>query len=104
MEIKVQIHDYDSYGFYRIVADIDTTMEECYALRKKAQESVKVDWESLPKEASHIVYYAELVDDQNCAWLAAVYMHGEAFNDKEFDRIFTRPDVGYVGAYHKNRK
>ncbi len=102
--INIQIHDYDSNGFYRIIADYDTSMEECHELRKKACESVKPDWDKLPPKATHIVYYAELVDKQNRTWFAGIYMHGEAYDDKEFDRIFCQPNVGYVGAFHKREK
>lgn len=100
-EISIQVHDYDNVGRYRITLDCNASVEEANEWKKKARESVKVDWESLPKEATHIVYYAELVDQQNCVWFAGIFMHGEAYDDKEFDRIFCKPNVGYVGAIHK---
>lgn len=101
-EITIQVHNYDHNGVYRIVLNCDATMEECRDWKKKALQSVKVDWSKLPEDAAHIVYYAELVDKQNCAWLAGVYMHGQAYNEKDFKRLFqARKDIGYVGAIHK---
>lgn len=100
-EINIQVHDYDSNGFYRIVLDCNATVDEVREWHKKARESVKVDWDKLPPEATHIVYYAELVDKQNCVWFVGIYMHGEAYDEKDFDRIFCKPEVGYVGAIHK---
>lgn len=100
--ISLQVHNYDNIGRYRITLDCNATIEEIREWRKKAHESVKVNWDALPKDATHIVYYAELVDKQNCVWFASVYMHGQAYNEKDFDRLFaTRRDIGYVGAIHK---
>lgn len=100
-EIKIQIHDYDRIGRYLIVEDRTATRAEVVALKKKARESVRVEWEKLPEEARHVVYYAELLDESDEVRFAAVYMHGEAYGDKDFYRIFTAPGVGYVGAIHK---
>lgn len=100
-EITIQIHDYDPLFGYRIVEDRKATKAEVLDLKKKARESVKVEWDKLPKEVRHIVYYGELLDKDGEVWFAGIYMHGEAYGDKDFYRIFTRPDVGYVGAIHK---
>ena len=100
-EITIQIHDYDPFFWYRIVEDRKATKAEVLDLKKKARESVKVEWDKLPKEARHIVYYGELLDKDGEVYFAGIYMHGEAYGDSEFDRPFTRPEVGYVGAIHK---
>jgi len=100
-EITIQIHDYDRFGRYLIVEERKATKAEVLDLKKKARESVKVEWDKLPKEVRHIVYYGELLDKDGEVWFAGIYMHGEAYGDKDFYRIFTRPDVGYVGAIHK---
>ena len=100
-EITIQIHDYDPLLGYRIVEDRKATKSEVLDLKKKARESVKVEWDKLPEEARHIVYYAELLDNMDEVCFVAIYMHGEAYGDNDFYRIFTRPGVGYVGAIHK---
>lgn len=100
-KITVQIHDYDRCGFYHIVEDRKASRQEVVDLKKRTRESVHVDWEKLPRESRHVVYYAELLDKRQNVCFAAVYMHGEAYDDKEFDRIFYRPDIGFVGAIHK---
>ena len=100
-KITIQIHDYDRCGFYHIVEDRLATRQEVADLKKKARESVRIEWDKLPQAARHIVYYAELLDKSDEPWLVAVYMHGEAYDDQEFYRIFTRPGVGLVGAIHK---
>ena len=101
-EIQIQIHDYDRAGRYLIVEDRKAGAEEVASLKKKALQSVNLSsWDVLPENARHIVYYAELLDGAGEVWFAAIYMHGEAYDDAEFDRIFTRPEIGYVGAYHK---
>lgn len=100
-QISIQVHDYDRIGRYLIIDDREATREEVLDLKKKARASVKVDWDRLDPMLTHIVYYAELVDKKDKVWYAAIYMHGEAYNDKEFYRIFNRPDIGYVGAIHK---
>lgn len=100
-KISLQVHDYDNCGRYRIVLDCTATLEEVFEWKEKARRSVKLEWDKLPESARHIVYYAEMVDKQNCVWFAAVYMHGEAFDDSEFERIFWAEDIGYVGAFHK---
>lgn len=100
--IAIQVHDYDNIGRYRIILDCNATIEEVREWKKKALKSVRVDWNALPQEATHIVYYAELVDKQNCVQFAAIYMHGEAYDEKNFERLFqTREDIGYVGAIHR---
>ena len=99
--ITIQIHDYDRCGFYHIVDDRQATRQEVVELKKKARESVRIEWDKLPQEARHIVYYAELLDKKEETCLVAIYMHGEAYSDNDFFRIFTRPDVGLVGAFHK---
>lgn len=100
--ITIQVHDYDNIGRYRIILDCNATLEEVREWKKKAHESVKADWGALPEVAAHIVYYAELVDKQNCVCFAGIYMHGEAYTDEDFERLFaTREDIGYVGAVHK---
>lgn len=100
-EIQIQIHDYDRGGLYRIVEDRKASIEEVKSLKKKALQSVRLCWDVLPETARHIVYYGELLDKDGEVWFAAIYMHGEAYDDREFYRVFTRPGVGYVGAYHK---
>lgn len=99
--ITVQIHDYDISGRYRIVADFKATSKEVVALMSKALKSVNLDWSKLPPNATHVVYYAELVDKNDHVWFSAIYIRGEAYDDKEFDRVFCQPNVGYVGAFHK---
>ena len=101
-EITVQIHDYDGLGNYHIVDEKKLTKDETILLRSTARSSVKVDWSKLPKEATHIVYYAELINKDGEVWFAAAYMHGEAYDDKEFERIFNQEEIGYVGAIHKH--
>lgn len=100
-KISIQVHDYDSCGRYLIIEDRKATRKEVHGLKIKARQSVKPEWDKLPAEATHIVYYAELCDKKDNVWYAAIYMHGEAFNEKDFDRIFRRSGVGYVGAIHK---
>ena len=100
-EISIQIHDYDRWGNYHIVEDRNASKDEVYELKKKARESVHLEWDKLPDEARHILYYAELLDKKGRVWYAAIYMHGEAYPDGEFFRIVDRPDIGYVGAIHK---
>jgi len=34
-------------------------------------------------------------------WFAGIFMHGQAYTDKDFEDIFWKPNVGYVGAFHK---
>lgn len=99
--INIQIHDYDSCGRYLIVEDRKVTPEYVHELKEKARRSVNVNWGKLPPEATHIVYYAELLDSQDEVCFAAIYMHGEAYDEAEFDRIFHQPNIGYVGAIHK---
>ena len=100
--ISIQVHDYDSIGRYRIILDYNATIEEVRNWKEKARDSVKVNWNALPKDAAHIVYYAELLDQQNEISFAGIYMYGQAYTEEDFDRLFrTRQDVGYVGAYHK---
>jgi hypothetical protein len=101
-EIQIEIHDYDRVGRYLIMEDRKASLEEVEILKEKARKSVNLSsWDVLPEEARHIVYYAEMLDKDENVWLAAIYMRGEAYDDAEFDRIFTRPEIGYVGAYHK---
>ena len=100
-QINIQVHDYDNWGRYHIIEDRKATREEVVELKRKARASVKVDWDKLPKEATHIVYYAELLDRKGEVWYASIYMHGEAFDEAEFDRIFHQQYIGYVGAIHK---
>lgn len=100
-KIKIQIHDYDRCGIYHIVAEREVTRKELYGLKKAARESVRVEWDKLPEASRHIVYYAELLDKEGEPWFAAVYMHGEAYDDSSFYRLFPVPGVGYVGAIHK---
>lgn len=100
-EISIQIHDYDSAGRYLIIEDRKASPEEVQALKEKARKSVRLAWDQLPESARHIVYYGELLDKDGNVWFAGIYMHGEAYEDAEFDRLFTRPEVGYVGAYHR---
>lgn len=99
--INIQIHDYDRLGNYRIVEDRKATKNEVLQLKWKAQASVRADWDKLPKEARHIVYYAELLDRSGNVWYASIYMHGQAYDEKDFDRTFHTPVIGYVGAIHK---
>jgi len=102
-KIKVQIHDYDACGRYLITEEGEITNEERVALKHKARESVitPVDWSSLHEDLRHIVYYAELLDKDGEIWYVAIFMHGEAYPDDEFYRVFTQKDIGYVGAFHK---
>lgn len=99
-KISIQIHDYVN-GIYRIVEDRKATWAEVRELKEKAISSVKIDWDNLPPSATHVVFYGELIDKNGDVWFAGIYMHGEAYDDTEFDRIFTAKDVGYVGAFHK---
>ena len=99
--VTIQVHDYDRCGFYHIVEDREATREEVCELRKRAHDSVNADWDRLPKEAAHIVYYAEMLDNSGEPWFAAIYMHGEAYDDHEFNRIFCAPQIGLVGAIHR---
>jgi len=99
--VCIQVHDYDRYGFYHIVDDRNATIEELAELKEKARKSVHLDWNELPKEADHVVYYAEVLGNDGEPWFAAIYMHGEAYCEKEFDRIFHGKSIGYVGAFHK---
>ena len=78
------------------------TTEELLKLHNEAINSVKVDWSKLPEGATHIVYYAEMLNEQREVWFAGIYMKGEAYSDEEFYRIFTAPNIGYVGAIHKH--
>ena len=100
-EISIQVHDYDNVGRYLIVEDRKTTRKEVAELKARARASVHADWDKLPEQARHIVYYAELLDKDGDVWYASIYMHGEAFDETEFGRVFNRPDIGYVGAVHK---
>ena len=100
-EISIQIHDYDAAGRYLIIEDRKATMAEVKALKEKARKSVKLAWDKLPERVKHIVYYGELLDKSGKVWFAAIFMHGEAYGDSDFDMIFTAKNVGYVGAYHK---
>lgn len=100
-EISLQVHDYDNAGRYLITEDRKASRAEVAELKKKARASVHADWGRLPEEARHIVYYAELLDKRGDVWFAAVYMHGEAFDEAEFDRVFHQQHIGYVGAVHK---
>lgn len=100
-QISIQVHDYDRIGRYHIIDERKATREDVVELKRKARASVKVDWDSLDPRLTHIVYYAELVDKRDKVWYAAIYMHGEAYDDDTFYRIFHRPDIGYVGAIHK---
>lgn len=99
--ISIQIHDYDKIGRYLIQEEREVSMEEAMELKKQARKSVKVDWDILPSECTHIVYYAELLNDEGEVWYAAYFMHGQAYDEYEFDRTFYRKDIGYVGAIHK---
>ena len=100
-EIKIQIHDYDSCGCYRITESRMATIEEVRKLKEKARQSVKLDWDKLPPEFTHIVYYGELLDENQEVWFAGIYLHGEAYTDEGFCGIFNAEDIGYVGAYHR---
>ena len=100
-EISIQVHDYDTARRYLITEDRKASRTEVAELKKKAMASVHADWGSLPEDARHIVYYAELLDKNDEVWFAGIYMHGVAFNEAEFDRFFRQPGVGYVGAVHK---
>ena len=100
-EISIQIHDYDRAGRYVITEDRKATLDEVHELKETARKSVKADWWRLPREATHIVYYAEMLDKDGEVWFAGIYMHGEAYDESEFDRIFHQPNIGYVGAIHK---
>ena len=102
-EIVAQIHDYDSWGLYRIVEERKITEAERIELKHKARESVKtpVDWSALPKESKHIVYYAELLDNDDEVWYVGIYLKGESYDDEMFYKVFNREDIGYVGAIHK---
>lgn len=100
-QISIQVFDYDRIGRYLIVDEREVTPGEVRELEKKARESVLVDWDNLDPKLTHIVYYAELVDKKDKVWYAAIYMHGEAYDDDTFYRTFWRPDIGYVGAIHK---
>ena len=100
-EICIQIHDYDSWGRYLITEDRKATLQEAHELKEKARKSVKVDWNALPQEATHIVYFAEMLDKDGDVWFAGIFMHGEAYDEAEFERIFQQPEIGYVGAIHK---
>jgi hypothetical protein len=99
--IDIQIHDYDKYGNYRIIEDRKATLEEIYELKEKARKSVNVDWEILPLQVRHIVYYAELLLNGD-VWFVGFYMKGEAFEEKEFERIFQAENIGFVGAFHRH--
>jgi len=99
-EISIQIHDYEN-GIYRIVEDRKATWAEVQELKEKARSSVKIDWDNLPPKATHVVFYAELLDENGDVWFAGIFMHGEAYGDYDFDMIFTAKNVGYVGAFHK---
>lgn len=99
--INVQIHDYDLLGNYRIVEDRKATKDEVLQLKWRARASVRAEWDKLPKEARHIVYYAELLDRGGNVWYASIYMHGQAYDESDFDRTFRSPVIGYVGAVHK---
>lgn len=101
-KIKVQIHDYDALGRYRITDEREVTKEEMLNLRQKAKESIKLDWDSLPETFNHVVYYAERLDKKGDISTAAIYMHGEALVESSFNGVFNQPDIGYVGAFHKN--
>lgn len=100
-EISIQIHDYDSCGRYVITEDRKGTLLEAQELKAAAHDSVKVEWWKLPREVTHVVYYAEMMDANGEVWFVAIYMHGEAFNETDFERIFHQPNIGYVGAIHK---
>lgn len=100
-EISIQIHDYDSAGRYRIIEDRKANKWEIEMLKTKARLSVRTDWDKLPHDARHIVYYAELLNKKGEVWYVSIYMHGEAYNETEFDRIFHQQYIGYVGAIHK---
>jgi hypothetical protein len=100
-EISIQIHDYDLAGRYVIIEDRKATLDEAHELKEKARKSVNAEWQKLPPEAAHIVYYAEMLDKDGEVWFAGIYMCGEAYNEAGFDRIFHRPNIGYVGAIHK---
>ena len=99
--IKIQVHDYDLCGNYRIVEERTATKREVIELKKKARDSVKLDWTAIPKDFTHVVYYGELLDENGNVWYAGIYMRGECFQDGDFHRIFNSEDVGYVGAYHR---
>ena len=100
-KIKIQIHDYDTAGRYLITEDREGTIMDAIELKRRARSSVKAAWDKLPKEARHIVYYAELLDKSGEVYFAAIYMHGEAYTEDDFFRIFGAHGVGYVGAIHK---
>jgi len=100
-KITIQIHNYDNAGRYIIVEDRKATSREVSEMKKEARASVRAEWDKLPTECRHILYYAELLDKNGNVWYAAIYMHGEAFTDGDFFGIVDRPDIGYVGAIHK---
>lgn len=100
-KICIQVHDYDNTGRYRITQDGHATPEEIQKLKERARDSVILDWTQLPDDAAHVVYYAELIDKQNKVAFVGIYMRGEAFNERDFERIFHRSEIGYVGAFHK---
>ncbi len=112
--ITVQVHDWDSFGNYRIVRDEQITREELVELKKQARESARenLDWEVIDEQNReycernntqfcHLMYYAELVNKNDEVWFAAIYMHGEAHTEDSFEKIATRSDIGYVGAFHR---
>lgn len=100
--ITIQVHDYDKFGNYRIIENKNTTLAEAQELRKKAIASIgRVDWDKLPKECMHVVYYAELDNSTQGVWFAGIFMHGKAYTDRDFEDIFCKPNVSYVGAFHR---
>lgn len=100
--ISIQVHDYDNCGNYRIVDNRRATLSEAQGLRKKAIASIgRVDWDKLPPECTHVVYYAELDNSTQGVWFAGIFMHGQAYTDRDFEDIFCKPNVSYVGAFHK---
>ncbi len=99
--ITIQVHDYDRCGRYVITEDRNTNIDEAHELREKARESVKIAWDALGPEYTHVVYYAELENSTQGVWFAGIFMHGQAYTDKDFEDIFWKPNVGYVGAFHK---
>lgn len=102
-KIRLQVHDYDNLGIYRIILDCYASTQEVTNWKNKARLSLWIDWSKLPQQIRHVVFYAELLDKQNCVYLVGIYMHGQAYEEKDFERIFQRSDVGLVGAYHKNK-
>ena len=100
-EVSIQIHDYDKYGNYHIVEDRKARICELAKLKEEARKSVKPEWNKLPDECTHIVYFAELLDENSEVWFAGIYMKGEAYDDKEFEAIFNAKNIGFVGAFHK---